>query len=342
MEKILTVAVPSYNAAEYLKKNIPALASLADAKALDVILVDDGSTDDTGAVADDFARRYPETVRVIHKENGGHGSGVNAGLDAALGEYYCVLDADDSIRPEGFTELLYALSSVSGRGKGAPDLVLCDFDFTDEEGNAFRHVALERLPKGKVFSFEEMAGQIHSGPDRWVWIHNAFYRTQVLRGMGFRCHEHHYYVDMEYILYPLRKVRLAAYFPLTARNYLVGRQGQSVSVESRVRHFDQYLDVVRFLTEEYREKWSGEPEQIRAYYCRRTAEYITGVYSTLFAFPDRKKARAQALAFDRELKKESPEIYRANENAAVRLLRLSHFAIFGMGAWVYGRYGGRH
>ena len=91
MEKIITFAVPCYNSAAYMDHCVETL--LAAGEDIEIILVDDGSTkDDTPAICDRYAQQYPDIVRAIHQENGGHGEGVNQGLRHAQGLYYKVVD----------------------------------------------------------------------------------------------------------------------------------------------------------------------------------------------------------------------------------------------------------
>ena len=93
--KLLTVTVPSYNSQDYLEKCISSLLPGGDR--LEIIIINDGSTDATGAIADSYASRYPDIVRVIHQENGGHGEGINQGLRHATGKYFKVVDSDDKV-----------------------------------------------------------------------------------------------------------------------------------------------------------------------------------------------------------------------------------------------------
>ena len=71
--KILTVTIPSYNAEKYLDKGIPTMLEQSILDDIEIIIVDDGSTDRTAEIADGYCRKYPDTIKVIHKENGGHG-----------------------------------------------------------------------------------------------------------------------------------------------------------------------------------------------------------------------------------------------------------------------------
>ena len=79
--KKITFTVPCYNSEEYMERCIDSL--LVGRDEVEIIIVNDGSTDKTGSIADNYAKKYPNIVRVIHKENGGHGSGVNRGLKEA-------------------------------------------------------------------------------------------------------------------------------------------------------------------------------------------------------------------------------------------------------------------
>ena len=81
--KILSIAIPSYNSQNYMRKCIESL--LPGGEDVEIIIVDDGSKDDTAKIADEYAAKYPTIVKAVHQENGGHGEAVNAGLRNATG-----------------------------------------------------------------------------------------------------------------------------------------------------------------------------------------------------------------------------------------------------------------
>ena len=112
--KLLTITVPCYNSQDYMRRCIDSL--LPGGEDVEIILVDDGSTDDTGRIADEYARAYPSTVRVIHQPNGGHGEGLNTGILHATGLYFKVVDSDDWVDRDSYLEILKTLRSLCGAG----------------------------------------------------------------------------------------------------------------------------------------------------------------------------------------------------------------------------------
>ena len=102
--KILSIAVPCYNSQEYMRKCIDSL--LEGGEDVEILVVDDGSSDETAQIADEYAEKYPTIVKAIHQENGGHGEAVNTGIRNASGIYFKVVDSDDWVQKEAYLEIL--------------------------------------------------------------------------------------------------------------------------------------------------------------------------------------------------------------------------------------------
>ena len=102
--KCLTITVPCFNSQDYIKRCMDSL--LVGGNDVEIIIVDDGSTDKTAEIADKYREQYPDIVRVVHKENGGHGSGVNKGLELATGMYFKVVDSDDWLDTNSYKKLI--------------------------------------------------------------------------------------------------------------------------------------------------------------------------------------------------------------------------------------------
>ena len=119
--KLITFAVPCYNSAAYMEHCVDTL--LQGGERVEIILVDDGSVDETGAIADRYAEQYPEIVRVIHQPNGGHGEGVNQGIRNASGMYYKVVDSDDWLDVDALRRVMDKLEQLA-RGPEPLDLMI--------------------------------------------------------------------------------------------------------------------------------------------------------------------------------------------------------------------------
>ena len=122
--KLLSVAIPCYNSEAYMSKCINSL--LIGGEEVEIIIVDDGSSDRTAEIADDYAEKYPTIVKAIHQENGGHGQAVNTGIKNATGLYFKVVDSDDWVNQDAYYEVLKTLYELI-RGAETVDLLISNF-----------------------------------------------------------------------------------------------------------------------------------------------------------------------------------------------------------------------
>ena len=111
MEKILSIIIPSYNSKPFLAKCLDSLLCECTDR-LDIIVVNDGSTDGCEQIAEEYIAKYPASISLINKVNGGHGSGINVGSEKAVGKYLKVLDADDWFLTENIPEFIKALENT--------------------------------------------------------------------------------------------------------------------------------------------------------------------------------------------------------------------------------------
>ena len=155
-QKLITFAVPCYNSADYMRHCVQTL--LAAGEDAEIILVDDGSTkDDTPAICDEFAAKYPTIVKAIHQENGGHGEGVNQGLRNATGLYYKVVDSDDWLDTDSLQKLLTRLRTLIQQDL-APDMLICNYVYEHVEDGTTHTVRYTN-----VFPTERLFNWVHVG-----------------------------------------------------------------------------------------------------------------------------------------------------------------------------------
>ena len=121
MDKILTIGIPSYNAAKTLKYCLDSLVIEEVLNDIQIVIVNDGSKDKTSEIGHSFEEKYPDTIIVIDKENGGHGSGINTTIERAVGKYMKIVDSDDTVDRDGFIELINELKNTNA------DLILTPY-----------------------------------------------------------------------------------------------------------------------------------------------------------------------------------------------------------------------
>ena len=238
MQPLITFAVPCYNSQEYMRRCIDSL--LTAGETAQIVIVDDGSSDGTAAIADEYAARHPAVVEAVHKENGGHGSGVNAGLDRARGLYFKVVDSDDCLDPDALAELLRVMRGHISADT-LPDMYLTNFVYEKPSASArFPRRYPKNFPKGKIFGWEETKPFFFSNV---LLMHSMVVRTQVLRECGLRLPEHSYYVDNIFAYQPLPYIKKLYYLDLDLYRYYIGREDQSVSRKNIIARYKQQVGV---------------------------------------------------------------------------------------------------
>lgn len=241
MEKILSVIIPTYNMERYLDKCLESLIIDKGMELLEVLVINDGSKDKSVSIARNYQEKYPDTFRVIDKENGNYGSCINRGLKEATGKYVKILDADDYYNNDSLKDFMALLQ------KNDVDIVFNDYTVVDENGKELYHLSFN-LPDGKVFNIKDT---LRRDEYQKVRMHSVTYRRCILIDMDYVQTEKISYTDQEWIFTPLTKVKTSIYFDKVLYCYLYGRQGQSMSKEKINKNIAQLEQVVYSLTEKY-------------------------------------------------------------------------------------------
>ena len=263
-EVLVTFAIPCYNSAAYMDHCIQSiLDAWAPETDFEIVVVDDGSQkDDTPAKADAWAERLPGTVRVVHQENGGHGAAVLAGLAAARGMYYKVVDSDDWVDRGAVRRLAGEMRRLLAAGETV-DLFIANYVYEHTEDGTrnvvnYRHV----LPEGRVFCWDEIG---HFRLDQNLLMHALLYRTEVLRAEGVPLPRHTFYVDNIYAYVPLPRCRKLFYCDADVYRYFIGRADQSVNEKVMVSRYEQQLRITRIMMDAYHLYDDVESERLRSY-----------------------------------------------------------------------------
>ncbi len=278
--KVLSIAIPSYNSQDYMANCIESL--LVGGEDVEILVVDDGSKDNTAKIADEYAAKYPTIVRAIHQENGGHGEAVNAGIRNATGVFYKVVDSDDKVDADALRQILAKLKEFietdeAGNAHGTLDLLVSNFIY-DKQGAKHKKVMQYRkyIEPNKVLHWEDLR-RMPMG--KYILMHSVIYRTQLLRDCGLELPKHTFYVDNLFVFNPLPNVETIYYLDVNFYLYYIGREDQSVNEQIMIKRIDQQLRVNRLMIDKFTstEFSDGHVKQ----YMRNYLEIITAISSVL-------------------------------------------------------------
>lgn len=235
--KILSIAIPTYNMERYIERCLDSLVAVRQVDALEIIVVNDGSTDCSSEIAHRYANKFPNLVMVIDKQNGNYGSCVNAALKVATGKYFRVLDSDDWVNTDGLELLLDKLKNATA------DAVVTHFskEFAATGKSITIGTAFNRFNETLPFGPEPLIGV---DIDKDFVMHKLTYRTALLIKIGFRQTEGISYTDSEYVYYPLMSASSIVLFDICLYRYFIGREGQSISIPSRIKHTNDMLVIL--------------------------------------------------------------------------------------------------
>lgn len=298
--KTISFAVPSYNSEAYMENCIEQLLTAKDR--VEILIVDDGSTDRTAEIADRYQAQYPDTVKAIHQENKGHGGAVNTGMANATGKYFKVVDSDDWLNPIVLQRVLDRLESLPED----VDLFICNYVY-DKVGEKHKKVMSYHgiLPEDKIITWKE-AG--HMGIGKYVLMHSVIYRTEMLRESGVQLPEHTFYVDNIFVTAPLPYVRKLYYMNVNLYHYFIGRDDQSVHESVMIKRLDQQLRVNKILVDNQIKYKDCDPHCYEYMYNYLTI--ITGVSQILLRIKGGKESEEQIAELWDYIKNADADLYR--------------------------------
>lgn len=238
--KLLSVAIPCYNSENYMRHAVETL--LVGGEDMEIIIVDDGSSDRTYEIGLELQEQHPGIVKVVHQENAGHGGAVNTGLKEATGLYFKVVDSDDWVKEEALLEVLEALKGLVHEGANL-DMFVCNYVY-EKVGEKKKRVIHYRncMPQDRVFTWDDVA-HFHTG--QFILMHSVIYRTKLLKDCGLELPKHTFYVDNIYVYQPLPQVKTMYYKDVNLYRYFIGRDDQSVNETNMMKRIDQQLLVTR-------------------------------------------------------------------------------------------------
>lgn len=321
MNKILTVVIPAYNVEKYLDDTLFSFVEESILSDLEVLVVDDGSKDGTAEIGNRYAQKYPQTFRVISKENGGHGSTINVGIREAKGRYFKVVDGDDWVNTDGFVQLMQRLKSCNS------DFVFTNYSKYYDDVQKEEKVAYGHLEPDKEYIFSEVCNQ------EVLQMHALTIKTSILQENRITLDEKCFYVDAEYVVFPVPYVHTVTFFDCYVYMYRLALDTQSVSILGFQKHINDHLRVC-YRVLEFAKNYKASETAVPAYvqYIEKRAAQLICTQSTIYSsYPwDDKKIIADFKAFDAKAKALNVEAYALSGQLSKKLflLRKTDFKLY--------------
>ena len=301
--KYLSIAIPSYNSQDYMSHAIE--SCLINEEDIEVIVVDDGSKDNTYKIGLEYQEKYPNTVKCIHQENGGHGEAVNTGLKNATGLYFKVLDSDDWFDTDALKEVLEAIKL--NHDQQDVDMYIANYVYTKPSENKENVINYSGIfPENKVFRWYNVG---HFRADQNLLMHSVIYKTSLLRDCHLELPKHTFYVDNIFVYLPLPYVKTMYYLNVDLYRYYIGREDQSVNESIMISRIDQQLKVNKIMID-CCDVMSLKSRKLRNYMIHYLTTIMT-VSSALCAVSKTQENYEKKKELWIYLKEKNPELYKA-------------------------------
>ena len=240
MSKLLTISIAAYNVEKTIEECLDSFLPCRHLKDLEILVINDGSHDRTAEIVAGYEKKYPKSIHLVNKENGGHGSTLNKSLELASGKFYKAVDGDDWVDASELDRLCDCLEKTEA------NLVVDRYKEVYPD-----HTQVVDLGKGyalgKVYSFDELLAEKKCGETIFA-MHSSTIRTDRLRAVGMKVQEHCFYADNELDFYIVLAAETVLFTDTCAYQYRLGSAGQSVSPEGIFNHIEDLIKITRNLT----------------------------------------------------------------------------------------------
>lgn len=314
--KLMTISVAAYNVDRYLEKTLNSLIHEELLDKLEVLIIDDGSRDNTPIIAKKFSKKYPGTFQLITKENGGHGSTINKGIELATGRYFRVLDGDDYINTDELVKLVQFLENTQ------TDMVITNYMWTDHNGNSQRHnhKVFGTLEHGMVYEFNNKFDASLFG------LNTITIKTELLKNAGIKIREKCFYVDIEFVIWCIYLSDNFEFYNLDVYMYrCLGTSDNSINKVNMIKNVKMQEKVVFDLIDFYTKKVEKQSLDIskNAIILQRIEQSILALVRTYLLIDGKEEKKERIYSFDKLIEQKSAAIFSdLNRNRFMRLVRM--------------------
>lgn len=324
MQKVLSVSIAAYNIAATLREVLDPFLMDDVRDRVDVMIVDDGSKDDTAKIALEYQEKYPNTFRLISKPNGGWGSTLNTGMRAAMGKYFKQLDGDDYFSYENLSDFLDYLETTDS------DVVHSPFvTYSDSNGailnvlNDFSWKYYGDYPKRQTLPLCECA---NVRPE----MHNLTVKSSLVQQHNVTITEHCFYTDVEFSLKAFTVSKTISFYDRPIYYYRLAFSGQSMGLTGIRKHYRDNQKMLMGMLDYYQNALTEDWAKQMVF--QRLVAVCDLMYRMYFALECNRTQKAELIEFDRILKQDYPDLYARVATRPIRLLRKTGF----FGYWLIG------
>ena len=312
--KLLSIAIPCYNSQEYVRRALDTVVPAGDR--VEILVVDDGSTDKTAEIAREYEEKYPDSVKYLYKENGGHGDAVMFGAEHATGLYFRVLDSDDWLNTTNLNKMLDRLDEDRAAGE-VYDMVLTNYVYEKVGCKHKKEIGYSSaLPVEKKFTWDDTK-KFNLGQN--LLMHSIAYRREMLMSCGLHLPKHTFYVDNLFAYYPLPFVKSIYYFNFDLYHYFIGRADQSVCEDQMIKRVDQQVLIANTMYSMHDLK-TIKSKKLRRY----MAQYVA-VISTIVSALYVRKGGKEAMEAKKEFWSRVKARYGSTYQEVCRLVKPIYF-----------------
>lgn len=309
--KVLTVSVAAYNAEKYLREVLNSFEGLDNIRKLEIFVIDDGGTDSSYSIAKEYEQNYPGIVHAIHKDNGGWGSTVNYSINHATGKYFKILDGDDFFVKENLDDFIDFLDESDTDIVISPYVSFLESDYKNTTLFDFNHNYTEKTKY-------DLNNLPYSIP---LAMHSFAVKTNILQNNNIQLKEHCLYRDMEFTAKVIVFANTISFYENSVYSYRLGRDGQSVSKSSYIKHIDEHADIVYSILEISKAVGKGKKELL--YELANGA--CTQQYNIYFYSTKTENVKKKLVEFDKYIKQYTDFYPIVRITTYIKLLRKTNF-----------------
>ena len=234
MGKLLSISIATYNSALVINECLDSIVKSKYIDLIEVLVIDDGSKDNTRDIVQTYVKKYPKSVFLVKKDNGGYGSTVNTSIQIATGKYFKTVEGDDWVNTKGLDKLIERLNKLD------VDIIVNNYEEIVNDKKKYVDIN-NRNQYNKILNFNEI------NKKQVFRIQSMTIKLDIIKLIKYKISEHRFYVDSEYVFFSMIYAKNIIFLNDIVYQYRLGQDGQSVSIDNISIHFKDLMYIIEKL-----------------------------------------------------------------------------------------------